>query len=52
MLLEFVEQGFVIQDLCAKKGVFLNRPKENGDSDETLISRRRESTFHWPCEKL
>ena len=28
MLLEFVEQGFAIQDLCAEKGVFLNRPKQ------------------------
>ena len=33
MVLEFVEQGFAIQDLCAEKGVFLNRPKQK-DSDQ------------------
>ena len=52
MLLEFVEQGFAIQDLCAEKGVFLNIPKQkdsnhftesevqqNFDPTKTLISR-------------
>ena len=41
MVLEFVEQGFAIQDLCAEKGVFLSRPKQK-DSDqctETEVQR-------------
>ena len=33
MVLEFVEQGFAIQNLCAEIGVFLNRPKKK-DSDQ------------------
>ena len=59
MVLEFVEQGFGIQDLCAEKGGYLNRPKQK-DSDqftESEVQRNFDiattrSTFHWSCEKL
>ena len=35
MVLELVEQGFPIQDLCEEKWVFLNRPKQKNNDQFT-----------------